>query len=722
MYSWYSQVAASKTSETSTSVTYSCTLGYYTKYSINVYANGKLSGMASGSWSGSMTASSNSGTKKTVLTKSVTISKGSSSTTKTLTGYVQATGGFGNGKSTASVTVTIPAIDYDAPNAPSGCTATRNSDSKATVKWTNGSTSTTKPRTRTYVYRATDDSSSYTQLGYVGSSTTSYTDSSISANHRYRYRVRAYGNGGYSSYATSSYIYTTPAAPSSVTIARTGDGTAIQVSATTSNAKYATSWDVQYRVDSGDWTSYGSVTAFPVTFTPDAGTIQVRVRSVRSSLSSGWTTSGTVQTLMAPNAPAVTIAGGANVLPTGGTVTVTWTPNHPDGTAQSQAQVEYQAGGDPTTIDVTGAGTTVTLPDTVTDEPCVIQARVRTHGSYDGWGEWSGYATVTVYDPPTASITGPEDDDYVLREMPLEITWDATDATGISSQTLSITDMDGSTIWRATLAGDVRAYTYTAGDQPLENQTTYTIGLTVSAGSSLSTTTSRSFATDWLEPLTPAVEYEVIEESLSVELTVRNGTDEDETEAGLPEAVSFAVYRQIGSDTWTVDTGLAEGESVQDPLPPLNVPFSYLIVGTSASGSTSTLTVEMTVDSNGMEALSFGQGAGETILLGYNTTGSVSIDHGGTAYSFATGGDSLPVYYPTGELEGSVSRSYETFDMDLYRRVLRLGRAYPECWLRDYDGARHMGQVSISGSLKQGFGTVRGVDVDMTECAFEEAW
>lgn len=721
LYSWYARVNVSLSSETSTTATYSCTLGYYTRYAISVNANGALSGMASGSWSGKVSATSQSGTTVTVLTKSVTITKTSSTQTKTLSGYIQITGGFGNGTSSASVSVTVPAITYSTPNAPSSCSATRNSDSKATVTWTNGSTSTTRPRSRTYVYRMTDDGS-YSQLGYVGSSTATYTDSSISSNHRYRYRVRAYGSGGYSSYATSDYIYTTPAAPSSVTISRVEGTTQVSVDAVVSNATYATSWTVQYSLNGGDWTGDTSVTSFPVTIDPgEGGTMQVRVCSVRSSLVSSYTTSSTITTICAPYAPSVTLGTGASVQVAGNEIAVTWVPNHIDGTSQTKAQVEYTVDSEEAvTEDITGSTTTFALPESVWANPCSIKARVRTYGEYEEWGEWSSYVSAILYDLPTASITSPDNDEYILEELPLEIAWDASDVTGISSQTLVLISDDGSTLWSSTLSGDERSYSFTNTQYQLQNFTTYTLRLTVSAGSALSVTTERVFTVDWLEPVTPRAEYGIMSDSLAVELTVYNG--EDEENEGLPNAASFSVYRVYDGETWELGTDIIEGDAVQDPLPPLNVDYSYLVVGVSESGTTSTLTIDMTVDSEGMEALNFGQGASEVLLLGLNTSGSVGVDHSGTLYSFATGSDSLPVYYPTGELEGSISRSYSTTDMGIYRNLLNLGRTYSECWLRDFDGGRHFGQVSISGSLVQGNKTARSVDVDMEECVFEEAW
>lgn len=712
-------------SSTDTSVTFKLT-GYINTiygYTSSGKANCTLT-CGSSTASGSVTGFSTNSTKQ-VVSKSFTVSKTSSSQSVALKAKVTVSGVsvYSGSSSTASTTYTVPAITYSTPNAPSSCSATRNSDSKATVTWTNGSTSTTRPRTRTYVERSTDGGS-YTQLGYVGSSTTSYTDSSISANHRYAYRVRAYGNGGYSSYATSGYIYTTPAAPSSVTLQRSGDGTAVQVSAEVSNATYATSWDVQYSLNGGEWEDAGSVTSFPKTINPGGGSVVVRVRSVRSTLASGWTESAAITTICAPNAPSVTVGTGASVQVAGVPLAVTWVPNHTDGTAQTQAQVEYTVGsGSATTATVSGATTTYSLPSSAYLDPTTVTVRVRTHGSYDDWGEWSSYVTVSLYDEPTAAFTEPATDDTVIMALPLEVAWDASDDTGISSQTLSLVSDEGDTLWSATLSGSARSYSVTDEQYGFENLTGYLLRLTVRAGSTLTATAERTFSTDWLEPVAPAVEVDAAE-GLALDVTVAQGEpDEDDEHASeRPEAVSFTVSRVTSDGSWTVATGLTEGQTVRDPLPPLNVDFTYVVTAAAATGVTSRTEVTAYIDSGGEEAFNFGSGASVSLLLGYNASGSQRTSHGGSTYAFATGGDSLPLYYPTGELEGTVSRSYATADLELYRRVRELAREWPECWFRDYDGFRHMGACEFSTSIVQGSRVAREIDVSITECEFEEAW
>ena len=264
VHHWRARVVAEITSQTATQATvrtraYWCSI----RYGYDVYANGEAVTGSYSSGKKQFVASSETGqsVEKLVAEVSHTCNKGDKAQSIPCKSVVQVTGGFGNGTSTANTSVSIPAIDYDAPAAPSNCSASRSSDSQARVEWTNGSTSTTKPRSSTKVERQTDGGE-WSQIASVGASATNYTDNSISADHRYAYRVRAQGAGGYSGYATSDYIYTTPAAPSSVVAEKTG-AQAVQLSIEGA-APRATSYDVERSTDGGRSGERRSARVLPV--------------------------------------------------------------------------------------------------------------------------------------------------------------------------------------------------------------------------------------------------------------------------------------------------------------------------------------------------------------------------------------------------------------------------------------------------------------------------
>ena len=65
-----------------------------------------------------------------------------------------------------------------------------------------------------------------------------------------------------------------------------------------------------------------------------AGTVVYRVRAKRGSLASAWVKSNSVTTITPPLAPKVT--ADPVVAPPGPRSTVSWVPNHRDGSAQSR--------------------------------------------------------------------------------------------------------------------------------------------------------------------------------------------------------------------------------------------------------------------------------------------------------------------------------------------------------------------------------------------------
>ena len=1165
-YGWRVQVVVNVASESATQITFNVYGQFYNEHRILSFANGSVSGGGqSRSWDGS-TRNLNSGNPGTTnfASYSVTLNKGSSARNETFSARFQVTGGYGNGTSNASVGVTVPMISYQKPHPPTNPACERVSDTQQKLTWQGDYTGMDGlyPWSNVLVDRMTDEGP-WVQIAKLDWSAVNYTDNGTSANHRYRYALRSTGPGGTSERVECSGgpLYTTPAAPGSVTASKSS------TSSVTLSAEGLPAWAEGYEIErtadgGGSWQAVGTAGTFPWTdASAPAGTIRYRVRSYRGDLYSAYVESNSITTITPPLAP--TVQALPSVVATGSTVTVQWTPNHPDGSAQTQAQVEYTVGsGSPQTATVQGAGTSYRLPASATSSAGTVSVRVRTHGLDDEWGAWSAAQTVRVAVPPSVSITVPPVDGARVGSLPLTVEWDASDATGVSSQSIALLDSAGSTLYSASLGASERELVLDGSTYLLANATDYSLRLTVRGGSSLTTTVARSFSTSFAEPARPdaglsvdpsdlsaavtvyagspssetgevievpatpgtlvpgftaygntrqnlwvnpsgtsngvtctanedgsiTVEgtvttqrvnikcksyalragssytvssdkkmsdswiagqaesgagfaviyrnsagvsrgqtlfgygdeltesfvvpstaayvefYVVVEEGVTVSGTYRimlnegseaepwcppglNGVDELSvvtgaervtcethdvssryaTAAALPEPANECLkpateymlcisvssgrwypnefifstptlYRDAGvfaipittkdvlqytttciktysddlcvvdycylvedgtttpidldghtlnslpdgtrdelridgtgavtlvqkvgvttaptsegSWTWesnlarasfrispkslttyapetircdklpprpdgqnagqgtyaivgeasafarvstadtlaelvpiaggatylyklatpqeielpgiampafpaaetqvfcasnvpcevrvdypetesftvqralpdgsrhTIATGLTEGQQALDRLPPLNVDFTYLVTAYAETGVSSTQELPAHVDSGGMEAFNFGQGASVALLMGYNASGSESADHGGTLYDFATGDGSLPLFYPTGALTGSASRSYAVTSREHANRVRALSREYPEAWFRDFDGNRMLCKASFSISLVQGSRDVRTIDVTMDECAFEEA-
>ena len=458
--------------------------------------------------------------KKQMASKSVNVNKASSAKNVTVSVTVYNHSGYHDGTSTATASVNVPALPVELPNAPSSLTATYVSDSSATLSWTNGATDSTHPRTATVVERQTDGGS-WVQIASAGSSAANYTDNGISANHSYEYRVAASNSAGLSSYATSSAIYTTPSAPTSVTLDKTS-ATAVTVDVTGS-MPYATGFDVQSTYDNGaTWSTDATGTSMPYAATVGAGTVIFRVRSTRGALESAWTQSTALVTITPPLAPTITQAP-ANPTAYGDSDTISWTPNHPDGSSQESAEIKVtNPGGTSTTYTVNGMGTSYTLTPNAAG---TWTAQVRTKGLDATMGEWSQAVSWTVANPPAVAITNPATDGATVTVLPLAIAWTVTDGTGVSAQRLVIEDVGGTELLNRTLAANATSASLTASDIALVNGESYAIKLRVMGGSGLVTVQTRTFNVSWIPPAEPVLAiYEGDGSSASIDVTFGEDT------------------------------------------------------------------------------------------------------------------------------------------------------------------------------------------------------
>ena len=243
-----------------------------------------------------------------------------------------------NGTNTGNpvyATAWTPASEYNQPYPPKNPAVARVSDTQAKVTWEgNWDNASGRHWNKVYVERSTDGGG-YSQIAALNWDATNYFDNGVTANHAYAYRLRA-ANTKYSDYVTAGTVYNTPAAPMSVAASLVSAGT-VRVDADVANVNTATSYAIERSVDGGEWAKVSEVASFPYDDTGAAGMVSYRVQSLRGSLASAWAVSDRIAAITPPLAPKVALA--AAVMPVGGGVRVSWTPNHPDGSAQEAAQV-----------------------------------------------------------------------------------------------------------------------------------------------------------------------------------------------------------------------------------------------------------------------------------------------------------------------------------------------------------------------------------------------
>lgn len=319
-------------------------------------------------------------------------------------------------------------------------------------------------------------------------------------------------------------------------------------------------------------------------------------------------------------------------------------------------------------------------------------------------------ASTTIYAPPTVTITSPAEG-ATVSALPLTITWDVTDATGISGQHIQFYGIDD-------YFPDPAAREYTLPSDLIENDTSYFVEIVAYNGVGLSSRDGVNFSTHWAPPATPTARTGTNHADLSVSVTVFEGYID-----GNEPATSSLMVTRINPDgtRWVVASGLRSGETCIDPLPPLGVEYSYAVTAVTEAGTTSVATVTRTVESAAW-ALNFGATAGEVMTLVGNPKASYSLDQGGKAYHFADGGagNGLPVWYGTTDRDESGTLSFDTKGPQESDRLRELCREYPVAWIRDPFG--HRWRAHVQPKISHGVGDLWAASVTWDAVRYREAW
>lgn len=622
---------------------------------------------------------------------------------------VRLAGGYHDGTSRAYCSVRISHRTWYQPHRPANFAAKRSSDTSQSLTWTGDYTGLDGdyPWSGVYVERGRDGATP-SNLATLGWAATNYSDNSTEAGHRYDYRLYSYGPGGTSQATDTVTLYTTPIA-CALLEAYKPTATTVGLRATGAPA-YVDSWEFQASTDGGATWADAAFDDGWVCAEPPKGTVRFRVRALKSSggsspvtLHGAWAESNDVATLCAPLAPLVSVP---DVVATGTALTIAWAPNHPDATAQAKAQVEVtdQAGAT-TTTDVAGAKTTLVRPAASQATAGSIRVRVRTHGEYDAWGEWSSYAIVRVAVAPRVAFSAPTAG-MTLAALPLSVAWAVTDETGVSEQSLSIAGPSGATVWSASPGRGIRSLSV-GSEAGFLNSTDYTLTYSMRAGSGLTLTKAIAFKTRWASPDAPDVSV-TFDSSLAAHVRVTAAT------TGIA-AVSFDVARVSGDGRLQLGTSLESGHEVIDRLAPLNVAYSYEVTARAATGATLVTTTTVTNEA-GAAALNFGRDAGECWLGLYDPGHSKDVSHDATAVHLFNGND-LPEVYTTGERDVTRSYSFSVEEPD-FKRLDAMCNAHPYGWVREHNGERAFGIVSVSSSRSApGW---RSVSLKFTDCSWRE--
>lgn len=723
--SWRCHTAAWIVSQTDTSAVIRVEARFQAVNGWHFAINGINGSVRCNGQSGSGTGNANIGTngESVICRKDFTVAKSDNAKNISCSATVSQSA-FNGGTSSASCNVSVPGVTYLKPNPPKNVTWTRASDSSVRCAWQAAwDNAARKPWHQLHLWIRERVGGggwgAWTARATLNWDATNYTYGNLKPNAHYQFGMWASNPAGESTHVDNTAgIHTTPAAPRSVNVTRVSSGR-VCITVDVSNS-YATSVTVE-RLFDGTWTAVGA--ASPVngqatledTSVP-AGVVQYRALgrvpvygtdTGRGMLSSAWASSVTVSTIETPKAPTVTVP--ATIPPVGATAMVSWTPTHPDGSAQTAAQVKITRplGGGDETRDITGD---VTLAAVTCPTPGDYTVQVRTKGLAADWGPWSSVRSWHVANPPSVSLKPIEGTD-VVTQLPIVVEWTASDWDGIARQQVHIVH-DGMVVYSVTASPADRMLTIPAASYLPVNGSVLLIEVSVRSGNGLSTTSSRQVTVAYTPPAAPRGVC-TLSDGYMMMVQATAGTD-----TSAPATAHLMVER-VDSDgvAETIADSVQSGGFGFDYLPPLGVDYAYRVTAVSASGAVASTDIPARIDSDCV-VFNFGLDASEVLPVGgaWKLTDKPDLDT--TEYHFAddTG---LPRSYGTGDLDDTItiSSSYLWADATQWRRIRRLARTYSRGWLRTLDGARMRVRVSMHQSL-----TANGRMVDFSADCKELAW
>lgn len=508
--------------------------------------------------------------------------------TITLYCYLRASINGSTREAQAEYTFGVPHL----PGAPTSLTATRISDNRIDLSWTNPSLDY-----GVFYLQVSIDGGSWSNAWSVENvMPTSYSYTEASAGHSYKFRAYTVHWYAYSAYSNeTATISMTPSAPQSISVAASG-GTNVTVTLANDSA-VATSLEYQTSTDGGStWSASSTVSGSPVTSfsTSVSGTALIRVRNKNATGVSDWLVSDPITTICPPAPPTLRTPSGSVYDMAQGDIEFSWLHNSLDGSTQTAYQLRYAInGGAWTTLSGTTAQSlTVSLGTFSVGNAVTWQ--VRTKGADATYSDWSQTGAFSVYTAPTLSITSPG---ATITGMPISLTATYSDMAGFTCQaaTVSLTK-DGRTLYSeaATINGTSITSSLDVSEFLPENGETYTVVVTARSSSSLQTTANATFLVDFTEP---------VEGTLQVQNDLETGyvsllAEYDNTGADEP-AVSISVSR-VNPDG-TVTPLLTDGQSgagIVDRFVPLNTAYQYAVTTKASSQAVKTVYVDNIFESD----------------------------------------------------------------------------------------------------------------------------
>lgn len=389
------------------------------------------------------------------------------------------------------------------PVAPIDLIITRVSDAQHTLNWSRQSTYTS-----VVVQRQANDGP-WQQVGIASGNAFTFTDTTTGPNAKYTYRVAGRAASGQSAWSAPATAYTTPAAPTGVSAARSGDDIVVSASGL---PPYATVFDIE-----DDSSVIASAVSLPYTHVGPNPAVphQYRVRGVIGAVIGSWSAlSNVVQLISPPLAPAGLNPNGG-VAPSDEDVVFKWVHNPVDSSPQSAYELRHRVpGGAWTTLSgTTSQQRSVSLP------VGAVEWQVRTKGAHPDWSAWSPVATFNVIDRPGVAVLQPVGD-WDASILTAQWSWFQAQPRPQSAWQVELIDPLSAVVETRSGSGADDSVTFTT--RLIEGE--WTVRVRAATGDVWSVWTSESFTVTFDPPAPPVLDGQWDESQGGVILTVGSGT------------------------------------------------------------------------------------------------------------------------------------------------------------------------------------------------------
>ena len=622
--------------------------------SSSIYYNG-LSLSFSGSWSGGTSVNVNLGPGQSALIHTATFTRATSSSSQGQAFNATLSHVFGSTSISRGFTIPArPAAPPPRPNAPSGLSAVRNSDSQITLTWSRNSTYTS-----VIVQRSTGNGT-WTQVGRPSGNAFTFVDRTVKPNERYYYRVYGVNAGGTSPVSgTAGPVYTTPRIPSRITATRVAAG--IRVNAEEGGRPpYAASYDI---MDGS--TLVASNVALPWTHANPSPTAHVyKVRARIGSLASGWSVASNVVEIAAPPKAPTNLSPNGQVVSKLAVLLLSWRHNPVDASEQTVRQLQWRKAGTSAWTVLTAVSTDSESATFVSSEATFgegdIEWQVRTKGQHADYSPWSATATFTLTSPPSVSITSPVDPWDQARAL---VAWDYSQDLGRPQSSWEAELYDGNDLLVARRTGTGSTSSVTFPDM-LTDDETYTVRSRAATGTLWSSWDSFTFTVSFVPPALPNISGEWSEDTGAVTLSVGAG---DPVPGGPPVAETGAIDLLRSVDNGQVwETVLADSPDVNlivdDPEALSNGQTMYRAIA-YATGTGASAYADITVQADSRALwLGGGEQFGVTARLPYSPKVKVDASRERSVQRYE--GRSRGVAYASEQLTRTVDASGTLIESD----------------------------------------------------------